>query len=114
MNIKLTPDYAKLKWIATNIFHFVGFDRTKARIAEQTTQTCFDNAMKSAASSIYKRCLDQLKEERRETMRNHLIDLSREKTKQYMETGCKARCNSILTHLISDAVQPQVTSKLSG
>lgn len=114
MNLNLTPDYTKLKWMARNIFHFVGLDRTKAHIAEQTTQICLDNAMKTAASSIYARSLDQLKEERREIMRNHLIDLSREKTKQYLETVCKARCYSILTKLISDAVQPQVTSKLSG
>jgi hypothetical protein len=114
MNLNLTPDYTKLKWMARNIFHFVGLDRTKAHIAEQTTQICLDNAMKTAASSIYARSLDQLKEERREIMRNHLIDLSREKTKQYLETVSKARCYSILTKLISDAVQPQVTSKLSG
>ena len=38
LKYKFTPNYARFKWMARNIFHYVGLERTMSQIAEPLTE----------------------------------------------------------------------------
>jgi hypothetical protein len=103
LDLKLPPDYRSFKWMARHAFRFVWLDRAMARMAGSATQRCYEVAEEAAARRIALTCLEQLKEEKRDIMRNYVKKLSREKMEQYIESISKARCNSIKTQLILEA-----------
>ena len=61
LNYNLSPNYARLKWMARNIFHYVGLERTMSQIAEKQTEGLNTQTQRSAALRIAKRCFLQLK-----------------------------------------------------
>jgi hypothetical protein len=47
LKFKFTPNYARFKWMARNIFRYVGLDRAIARLAESLTQRLFTETEKT-------------------------------------------------------------------
>ena len=41
LKFKSTPNYARFKWMARNIFLYVGLERTMTRMAEELTRRIF-------------------------------------------------------------------------
>ena len=41
LKFKFTPNYARFKWMARNIFRYVGLDRNIAQLAASLTQRLF-------------------------------------------------------------------------
>jgi hypothetical protein len=52
LNLKVTPDYNRFKWMAANIFRYVWRERAAARVAESAAQDVCKRAEKGAAKSI--------------------------------------------------------------
>ena len=93
LKFKFTPNYARFKWMARNIFHYVGLDRTISQIAEPLTKGLYTLSQKAAALKIAKRSFEQLKKEEEERARKvrlkmkkmvdeHIKRISEEKSAQ--------------------------------
>ena len=93
LKYKFTPNYARFKWMARNIFHYVGLDRTISQIAEPLTEGLYTLSQKAAALKIAKRSFEQLKKEEEERARKvrlkmkqmvdeHIKRISEEKSAQ--------------------------------
>ena len=62
LKFKFTPNYARFKWMARNIFHYVGLDRTIARLAESFTQRVCTETERAAVKRVSIRCHAHLRE----------------------------------------------------
>ena len=52
LKFKFTPNYARFKWMARNIFRYVGLERTISLIAERYTERLNTLSMRAAARRI--------------------------------------------------------------
>jgi hypothetical protein len=64
LKFKSTPNYARFKWMAMNIFLYVGLDRAMSMMAEELTRRMFKETNRAAAERIAKRCIQELREEK--------------------------------------------------
>jgi hypothetical protein len=63
LKLKFTPNYARFKWMARHVFHYVGLDRTMSLMAESLTQRMCTQAERAAARRIARGCVEHLREE---------------------------------------------------
>jgi hypothetical protein len=62
LKFKFTPNYARFKWMARNIFRYVGLDRTISRLADSLTQRVCTETERTAVNRFSIRCISQLRE----------------------------------------------------
>jgi hypothetical protein len=63
LKFKSTPNYARFKWMARNIFLYVGLERSLSRMAEELTRRVLKQTNRDAAERIAKRCIQELRKE---------------------------------------------------
>jgi hypothetical protein len=61
LKFKSTPNYARFKWMARNIFLYVGLERSLSRMAEELTRRMLKQTNRDAAERIAKRCIKELR-----------------------------------------------------
>ena len=97
LKFKFIPDYARFKWMAKNIFLYVGLDRT---LIEPLYQKICTRAQRAAAYCIANRCVEEMIElERLSKLRlkiklmvgEYVQELSEKNMVQLIERICEAR-----------------------
>jgi hypothetical protein len=79
LKYKFTPNYARFKWMARNIFRYVGEERSMARMAESLSQKVYIDTQWAATNRLAIWCFDLLREEERVKhvrmkMKQHIIN----------------------------------------
>jgi hypothetical protein len=63
LKFKSTPYYARFKWMARNIFLYVGLERSLSRMADELTRRIFKQTYRAAAERIAIKCFQELRVE---------------------------------------------------